>query len=113
MRLGLALLAFVSLAACERGVTPPAPPGDFLITTLAAPPGRTVERTFGFYCRWFSHGAGVDYAKAFTAANVSLKGEGEKMGANGFINLSVAAVPSPDAKTGSLVMLCGDFVRVK
>lgn len=114
MRLGVLLLAALAVTACERGVIPPAAPGEFLITTLAAPPGRPVDRTFGFYCRWFSHAAGADYGKAFTAANVALKAEGEKTGANAFINLSVSTVSSADPKApGALVMLCGDFARVQ
>ena len=67
---------------------------------------RAVKKTFGFYCRWFSYAGGADYGAAFTAANVALRTEGEKMGANAFINFSAAAVPPPDAKStaGSLVI---------
>ena len=108
----LAAAALALLAACDRGGAPAIKPGDFLISTLSAPPGRTVSRTLGFYCRWFTHAPGGDYGAAFTAANVAIKGEGEKLGANAFINFNAAALPG-DAKSGSLVMLCGDFVLVK
>lgn len=106
--------AVLMTAACERGITPGAKPGEFLITTLSAPPGRSVTKTFGFYCRWFSY-TGGDYGTAFTAANVALKTEGEKTGANAFINFAVTVVPPTDAKStaGPLVMLCGDFAAVK
>jgi hypothetical protein len=106
--------ALVMVGACDRGIAP-IKPGEFLISTLSAPPGRDVKKTFGFYCRWFTHTSGADYGAAFTAANVALKTEGEKLGANAFINLSVATVPPTDAKStaGSLVMLCGDFAGVK
>jgi hypothetical protein len=107
--------AVLVVAACDRGIAPGAKPGEFLITTLSAPPGHSVTKTFGFYCRWFTYGAGADYGAAFTAANVALKTEAEKMGANAFINWSATVVPPTDAKStaGSLVMLCGDFAGVK
>jgi hypothetical protein len=108
--------ALVALAGCDRASVPGAgaKPPEFLISTLSAPPARTVKQTFGFYCRWFTY-AGGDYGPAFTAAHVALRTEGEKMGANAFINLSVATVPPPDPKSqpGSLVMLCGDFAELK
>ena len=46
---------------------------------------------------------------------MALRTEGEKMGANAFINLSVATVlpPDPKGQAGSLVTLCGDFADVK
>jgi hypothetical protein len=107
--------AVLVTAACDRGISPGMKPGEFLITTLSEPPGRKVERTFGFYCRWFSPAGSDDYGAAFTAANVALKTEGEKTGANAFINFKLAAVPPTDAKStaGSLVTLCGDFAEVK
>ena len=110
----LVAAAVLATAACDPGV-PAIKPGEFLISTLAAPPGRSVERSFGFYCRWFTHAAGADYAKGLTGANVALKTEGEKLGANAFLNLSVAAVPAGDAKGGggTLVTLCGDFVQIR
>jgi hypothetical protein len=106
--------AVLMSAACDREISP-AKPGEFLITTLSAPPGREVRKTFGFYCRWFSPAGSADYGAAFTAANVALKTEGEKTGANAFINFKLAAVPATDAKgtAGSLVTLCGDFAVVK
>jgi hypothetical protein len=108
--------AILAMAGCDRAWLPGTgtKPPEFLISTLSAPPARSVKKTFGFYCRWFSY-AGGDYGPAFTAASVALKTEGEKMGANAFINLSVATVPPPDPKgqAGSLVMLCGDFAEVK
>ncbi len=107
----LMLAAGLLLAGCDRGPALGAK-GDFLITTLDELPGRDLKRSFGFYCRWFSY-AGGDYGAAFTAANVALKGEGEKLGANAFINLAATVVPGADAKAGSLVMLCGDFAEVR
>ena len=106
--------AVLMTAACDRVINPATKPGEFLITTLSQPPGRTVSKTLGFYCRWFSY-AGGDYGAAFTAANVALKGEGEKVGASAFINFAVTVVPPTDAKStaGSIVMLCGDFAQVK
>lgn len=112
----VAAAAAALLAACDRGVSPAQQkPGEFVISTLSAPPGRSVSRTFGFYCRWFQHAPGADYGAAFTAANVALKAEGEKLGANAFINFRVASVLPGDAKsaTGALVTLCGDFVELK
>ena len=107
--------ALTMVGACDRGIAPAIKPGEFLITTLSVPPGRDVKKTFGFYCRWFTHTTGADYGAAFTAANVALKTEGEKQGANAFINLKVSSVPPTDAKStaGSVVMLCGDFAGVK
>ena len=111
----LAAAALALVAACERGGAPAIKPGDFLITTLSAPPDRQVTRTFGFYCRWFTHGAGADYGTAFTAAGQALKTEGEKLGANAFINFAASTVPTTEAKggTSTLVMLCGDFALLK
>ena len=108
---GLALLA-----GCDRGIAPQGgKPGEFLISTLAEPPGRKVDKTLGFYCRWFTHAAGGDYGAAFTAANVTLKAEAEKAGANAFLNWSATTVPLAEAKgaASSLVMLCGDFAVVR
>jgi len=115
LRAAAIVSAILVMAACDRGIAPEMKPGEFLITTLSAPPGRTVKKTFGFYCRWFSYVGGADYGAAFTAANVALKTEGEKIGANAFINFSAAAVPPTDAKStaGSVVMLCGDFAEMK
>ena len=111
----LAAAVLALAAACDRGGAPAIKPGEFLISTLSAPPGRSVTRTFGFYCRWFTHGAGADYGAAFTTASQALKTEGEKLGANGFINFAASTVPTAEAKGGAstLVMLCGDFVLVK
>src|SRR3989442_15259303 len=94
--------AILAMAGCDRAWIPGAgtkQPPEFLISTLSAPPGRAVKKTFGFYCRWFSYAGGADYAAAFTAANVALRTEGEKMGANAFIHFSAAAVPPTDAKS--------------
>ena len=111
----LAAATLALAAACDRAGAPAIKPGDFLITTLSAPPGHQATKTFGFYCRWFTHGAGADYGAAFTAANQALKTEGEKLAANAFINFAVSTVPAADAKGGAstLVMLCGDFALVK
>jgi hypothetical protein len=115
LRAGAIAAAALLAGACDRVDVPALKPGEFFISTLAAPPGRSVTKSFGFYCRWFTHSPGADYGAAFTAANAALKTEGEKLGANGFIGLSVAALPAFEAKGagGSLVMLCGDFASVK
>jgi hypothetical protein len=115
LRASAIVSALLTTAACDRGLAPEMKPGEFLISTLSAPPGRTLKKTFGFYCRWFSYAAGADYGAAFTQANVALKTEGEKIGANAFINFSAAAVPPTDAKSsaGAVVMLCGDFAELK
>jgi hypothetical protein len=111
----LIAVGLAALAGCDRGIAPQGKPGEFLITTLADPPGRKVERSLGFYCRWFSYSPGADYAAGFTGANVALKAEAEKAGANAFIHWSATSVPTSEPKggTSTLVMICGDFAVVK
>jgi len=84
--------AVIATAACDRFVGPKVKPGEFLITTLAEPPGHKVERTFGFYCRWFTYTSG-DFGAPFTAANVALRGEAEKAGANAVVHWTATVVP--------------------
>ena len=107
--------AVIATAACDRGgFATKAKPGEFLITTLAEPPGHKVERSLGFYCRWFTYTSG-DFGAPFTAANVALRGEAEKAGANAVVHWSATVVPpsEPKGAGGSVVMLCGDFAVVK
>lgn len=108
--------AVLATAACDRGggIATKGKPGEFLISTLAEPPGHKVERSLGFYCRWFTYTSG-DFGAPFTAANVALKGEAEKAGANAVVHWSATVVPpsEPKGTGGSVVMLCGDFAVVK
>ena|SRR5690348_14360703 len=106
--------AVLVTAACDRITGPKLKSGEFLISTLAEPPGHKVERTLGFYCRWFTYTSG-DFGAPFTAANVAFRGEAEKAGANAIVHWSATVVPPSEAKGagGSVVMLCGDFAVVK
>src|SRR5256885_16296864 len=89
--------ALLAMAACDRAWIPGAgtkQPPEFLISTLSAPPARTVKKTFGFYCRWFSY-AGGDYGPAVTAGSGGRTSQRGKKGGHALIKPSGAASPPP------------------
>ena len=88
---------------------------SFVVSTLSSIPGKTIIKTYGFYCRFFIYGGTPkNYIPRFEGAIAGISLKGKKMGANAFINMKISdatAALQGSEWNSSIINICGDFVK--
>jgi uncharacterized protein YbjQ (UPF0145 family) len=88
---------------------------SFIVSTLSSIPGKTITKTYGFYCRFFIYGGTPkNYTPRFEGAIAGISLKGKKMGANAFINMRISdatAALQGSEWNSSIINICGDFVK--
>ena len=88
---------------------------SFVVSTLPSIPGKTITKTYGFYCRFFIYGGTPkNYIPRFEGAIASISLKGKKMGADVFLNMKISdatAALQGSEWNSSIINICGDFVK--
>jgi hypothetical protein len=117
MKTLLALLALLTLSACQFGSQPEKQKiGSFFTSSLEAPAGWRIKEVRGFECRFFEYAGTSDYLDRLKGVLRGISEAGLKSGANAFVNARVSTVSHEvaGAKTvAAIVHVCGDYVVVE